>query len=58
MFEKFMLRLAGLVVGCAIAAVGAPIICLADTNTEIASEDVTAPAGHWVDIGNYKLTFY
>ena len=58
MFEKFMLRLAGLVVGCAIAAAGAPIICLADTNTEIASEDVTAPAGHWVDIGDYKLTFY
>ena len=58
MFEKFMLRLAGLVVGCAIAAVGAPIICLADTNTEIVSEDVTAPAGHWVDMGSYKLTFY
>lgn len=58
MFEKFMLRLAGLVVGCAIAAVGAPLICLADTNTEIVSEDVTAPAGHWVDIGEYKLTFY
>jgi 3D (Asp-Asp-Asp) domain-containing protein len=59
MIEKFMLRLAGLAVGCAIAIVGAPIMCLADTSeTQIVTEDVTAPAGHWVDIGNYKLTFF
>jgi 3D (Asp-Asp-Asp) domain-containing protein len=68
MIEKFMLRLAGLVVGCAIAVIGAPIMCLADTNgnivstaetnAEFVSEDVTVPAGHWVDIGNYKLTFF
>ena len=58
MIKPFLLRAAGFVIGCAIAAAGAPIICLADTNTEIASEDVTAPAGHWVDMGSYKLTFY
>ena len=58
MIKPFLLRAAGFVIGCAIAAAGAPIICLADTNTEIASEDVTAPAGHWVDIGEYKLTFF
>ena len=58
MIKPFLLRAAGFVVGCAIAAAGAPIICLADTNTEIASEDVTAQAGHWVDIGEYKLTFF
>ena len=58
MIKPFLLRAAGFVIGCAIAAAGAPFVCLADTNTEIASEDVTAPAGHWVDIGDYKLTFY
>lgn len=58
MLKPFLLRAAGFVIGCAIAAAGAPFVCLADTNTEIVSEDVTAPAGHWVDIGNYKLTFY
>ena len=51
-------QLVGFIAGCMIAAAGAPIVCLADTNTEIVSEDVTAPAGHWVDIGEYKLTFY
>jgi len=58
MIKPFLLRAAGFVIGFAIAAAGAPLVCLADTNTEIASEDVTAPAGHWVDMGNYKLTFY
>ena len=58
MIKPFLLRAAGFAIGCAIAAAGAPLVCLADTNTEIASEDVTAPAGHWVDIGEYKLTFY
>ena len=59
MVKPFLLRAAGSVIGCAIAAVGAPLICLADTNeTQVVTEDVTAPAGHWVDIGEYKLTFY
>lgn len=58
MLKPLLLRAAGFVIGCAIAAAGAPFVCLADTNTEIASEDVTAPAGHWVDMGSYKLTFY
>jgi 3D (Asp-Asp-Asp) domain-containing protein len=59
MIKHFLLRLAGFVVGCAIAVVGAPFMCLADTGEpQIVTEDVTAPAGHWVDIGNYKLTFY
>ncbi len=58
MLKPFFLRAAGFVIGCAIAAAGAPLVCLADTNTEIVSEDVTAPAGHWVDIGEYKLTFF
>lgn len=57
MIKHFLLRLAGFVVGCAIAVAGAPFVCLADTGKMI-SEDVTAPAGHWVDIGEYKLTFY
>ena len=58
MLKPFLLRAAGFVIGCAIAAAGAPLVCLANTNTEIVSEDVTAPAGHWVDMGSYKLTFY
>ena len=57
MLKTFLLRAPGFVIGCAIASAGAPLVCLAD-NTEIVSEDVTAPAGHWVDMGSYKLTFY
>ena len=58
MLKPFLLRAAVFVIGCAIAAAGAPLVCVADTNTEIVSEDVTAPAGHWVDMGSYKLTFF
>ena len=59
MIKPFLLRAAGFVIGCAIAAAGAPFVCLADTSeTQVATEDITAPAGHWVDMGSYKLTFY
>ena len=59
MIKPFLLRAAGFAIGCAIAAAGAPIVCLADTGeTQVVTEDVTAPAGHWVDMGSYKLTFY
>ena len=59
MIKPFLLRAAGFAIGCAIAAAGAPFVCLADTSeTQVATEDITAPAGHWVDMGSYKLTFY
>ena len=59
--NRILGQLVGFVIGCMIAIVGAPIICLAEeaTPTEIAvSEDVTTPAGHWVPLGDYKLTFF
>lgn len=59
--SKFVGQLVGFVIGCMIAIVGAPIICLAEEATPaeiVVSEDVTAPAGHWVPLGDYKLTFY
>lgn len=52
--------LVGFIAGCMIAAAWMPLVCLAEETTpaEIVTEDVTAPAGHWVPLGEYKLTFY
>lgn len=58
--NRILGQFVGLIIGCMIAIVGAPIVCLAEeaTPTEIVfSEDVTTPAGHWVPLGDYKLTF-
>ena len=58
--HKLVGQLVGFIAGCMIAMAGAPIVCLAEeaTPAEIVTEDVTAPAGHWVPLGEYKLTFY
>lgn len=61
-----MYRFAGFIIGCLIAALGAPLVCLAETNVEIVSETefvpevetVRQPTGHWVPLGEYKLTWY
>lgn len=62
MIKPFLCRVAGLVIGCAIAITATPFICLAETiPAEIAvTEDPTdrPDNGHLVDIGRYKLTFY
>lgn len=53
-------QLVGFIAGCMIAAAGMPLVCLAEevTSAEIVTEDVTAPTGHWVPLGEYRLTFY
>lgn len=53
----------GFVFGCALAVASMPLVCLAEDTApvevvETVTEDVTAPAGHWVPLGEYKLTFY
>lgn len=53
----------GFVFGCALAVASMPLVCLAEETApvevvETVTEDVTAPAGHWVPLGDYKLTFY
>ena len=56
-------QLVGLVFGCALAVASMPLLCLAEETApvevvETVTEDVTAPAEHWVPLGEYKLTFY
>lgn len=58
-----MYRFIGFLFGCFLAVVSMPLMCLAEETApvelvETVTEDVTAPAGHWVPLGEYKLTFY
>ena len=65
-----MYRFIGFLFGCILAIVSMPLMCLAETNVEIVSETETnaefvpevetvrEPAGHWVPLGEYKLTWY
>ena len=61
--HKLVGQAIGFIVGCALAVVSMPLVCLAEETApvevvETVTEDVTAPAGHWVPLGDYKLTFY
>ena len=64
MIKPYIARVAGFVVGCCIAMAGAPIVCLADDPAQVVEteapqvETVRQPEGHWVPLGEYKLTFY
>lgn len=64
MIKPYIARMAGFVVGCCIAMAGAPIVCLADDPARVVEteapqvETVRQPEGHWVPLGEYKLTFY
>lgn len=61
--HKLVWQAIGFVFGCALAVASMPLVCLAEETApvevvETVTEDVTAPAGHWVPLGEYKLTFY
>ena len=61
--HKLVGQAIGLIFGCALAVASMPLVCLAEETApvevvETVTEDVTAPAGHWVPLGDYKLTFY
>ena len=61
--HKLVGQAIGFVFGCALAVASMPLACLAEETApvevvETVTKDVTAPAGHWVPLGNYKLTFY
>ena len=64
MIKPYIARVAGFVVGCCIAMAGTPIVCLADDQAQVVEteapqvETVRQPEGHWVPLGEYKLTFY
>ena len=64
MIRPYIARVAGFVVGCCIAMAGAPIVCLADDPAQVVEteapqvETVRQPEGHWVPLGEYRLTFY
>ena len=61
--HKLVWQAIGFIVGCALAVASMPLVCLAEETApveavETVTEDVTAPAGHWVPLGEYKLTFF
>lgn len=61
--HKLVGQAIGFVFGCALAVVSMPLVCLAEETApvevvETVTEDVTAPAGHWVPMGEYKLTWF
>ena len=62
--HKLVGQLVGFIAGCMIAVAGMPIVCLADDPAQVVETDapqvetVRQPEGHWVPLGEYKLTFY
>lgn len=60
--HKFIGRFAGFVIGCILAIAAAPFMVLADGSTadpaEVIIEQAQEDDGHWVPLGEYKLTFY
>ena len=66
-FKLKICRVVGFIVGCIILMVFLPLTCLAEeTTVEAATESVTVteeptvrpPEGHWVPLGEFKLTWY
>lgn len=62
MIKRFLCRAAGFVIGCAIAIIATPFVCLAGSiPAEVAATEQPTEYpdnGHLVDIGQYKITFY
>ena len=62
MIKPYIARMAGFVIGWCIAMAGAPIVCLADDPAQVVEteapqvETVRQPEGHWVPLGEYRLT--
>ena len=53
-----MSKVIGFIIGCIIAMVGAPIICLAEEPAVIEEQQAETDEGHWAPLGEYKVTFY
>lgn len=63
-----LMILIGLIIGLLVAAVGAPIVCLADDQVveirddaeeiKAAGQHAQEDDGHWEQLGTYKLTAY
>lgn len=58
--HKLLGRFAGVVIGAMIAIAAAPFVALADGTDPAAVivEQAAEDDGHWVPLGDYKLTFY